>query len=330
MMGPASRSVSLPRGRDGMAVCGSQRQCCALGGRMRRQHDEMVDRNRHRDPGAGDQIGMNVTASLAPGPRGPSPPGSRRPSATRTHLAPTRVWLRRAAHPGARKSRHLVSLLEQNPLEGRGWVGLRDIETGQIAYRECVEDGAVPRPSSSAQARVLERAGDACSSCSRPGPPLSSNQYGTAHGQGYSGNPLTPPVLLSSPVYTGTPAGYSPSNITKIRTSTTIIKQYILNDPNTGQLYPKPPGIDRKPGPYQGGSTPPPTATTPTSPTTTATGTSSTSNTPPQENPAGSRSPNPVTAGDTVTLRRRASPRTNLAIDFNRPEAEPTTFIRRC
>ena len=113
----------------------------------------------------------------------------------------------------------------------------------------------------------------------------------------------------SSPTYTGTLwPGFSTSSITIIQQSTTIINQYILYDPNTGQLYPQAPGINGKAGPYQGGTT-----TGTTSRTTTTSGQIA-------EHPSVSLSPNPVTAGGTVTLSATGfAPNVDLAIDVNRP-----------
>jgi hypothetical protein len=156
------------------------------------------------------------------------------------------------------------------------------------------------------------------------------NQYGQPTVKCYCGNPLTAPALYTSPTYTGTLwTGFSTTNITIIQQSTTIINQYTLYDPNTGQLYPQTPGISGRAGPYQGGTSTTSTATTPTSPTspTTTTPTTPTTTTSAQENPSVSLSPNPVTAGATVTLSATGfAPNVDLAIDVNRPDGGTDHF----
>ena len=133
------------------------------------------------------------------------------------------------------------------------------------------------------------------------------DQYGRPVVKCYCGNPLTPPTLLSSPTYTGpTWSGFSTQNITIIQQSITIIQKFTLYDPSTGMLFQRTPGEGGTDGPYQGSGTP---------------GT---------QNPAGgaatgpasvSLSPNPVTAGGTVTLSASGfAPNSTLTIIVHRPD----------
>src|SRR4029077_6822627 len=136
------------------------------------------------------------------------------------------------------------------------------------------------------------------------------------------------------PVYTGPLwASFTTVNITIIEQSPTIINTYTLYDPNTGTEFKRTPGIDGRDGPYintgQPSQRPPattPTPTpTPTPPTTTTTTTTTTSA--PTENPSISLSPNPVTAGNTVTLSGSGyAPNVTLDIKVTRPDGVQQPF----
>ena len=227
-------------------------------------------------------------------------------------------------------ARQLVSFLEQNQSKAAAWAGVLGIQTSQIAsYVDQLTPVLLRTDTRVTNHGYFDGQATTLQSVLEAGTAVMVNQYGQPTVKCYCGNPLTPPVLLSSPVYTGTLwTGFSPSNITIIQTSTTIIKQYILYDPNTGQLYPQAPGINGKPGPYQGGTSTTSTTTTATSPTTaTATGTTSTTTTTPQENPSISLSPNPVTEGDTVTMSGSGFlPNATIEITVNAPGGGSSTL----
>jgi hypothetical protein len=148
----------------------------------------------------------------------------------------------------------------------------------------------------------------------------------------YCGNPLTPPDLLSQPVYTGPLwASFTTINITIIEQSPTIINTYTLHDPNTGTEFKRTSGLHGHDGPYINTGPPsrnpaPSGATGPSSPSQQPPLRGTTSNptqtsTRPAEAPSVSLSPNPVVQGDTVTLGASGfAPGASLQITVNRPD----------
>ena len=228
-------------------------------------------------------------------------------------------------------ARQLVSFLEQNQSKAAAWAGVLGIQPSQISsYVDQLTPVLLRTDTRVTNHGYFDGQATTLQSVLQAGTAVMVNQYGQPTVKCYCGNPLTPPVLYTSPVYTGTLwTGFSPSNITIIQSSTTIIKQYILYDPNTNQLYPQTPGINGRAGPYQGGTgTTSSTATTQTTQTSPATTSSSgTSTTPAQENPSISLSPNPVTAGGTVTMSGSGFlPNATIEIAVTRPDGGSNTF----
>jgi Domain of unknown function (DUF6777) len=225
-------------------------------------------------------------------------------------------------------AKQLVSFLEQNQSKAAAWAGVLGIQPSAISsYVDKLTPVLLRTDTRVTNHGYVDGHATTLQSVLEAGTAVMLNQYGQPTVKCYCGNPLTPPVLYASPTYTGPLwTGFSTTNITIIQQSTTIINQYILYDPNTGQLYPQTPGVNGKAGPYQGGTSTTSTTTTPTTPTT-GTSTSATTTTPAQENPSVSLSPNPVTAGDTVTLSATGfAPNVDLAIDVNRPDGGTDHF----
>src|SRR5207249_6732415 len=130
------------------------------------------------------------------------------------------------------------------------------------------------------------------------------DKYGRPVVKCYCGNPLTPPVLYTAPVYTGPIwAGFSAPRITIINQSTTVINSFTLYDPLSGAEFTRTPGLRGHDGPYISPATQPQSATSPsgtTQPQRSSTQTSSPAA--PAENPTVSLSPDPVAQGQTVSL----------------------------
>ena len=151
------------------------------------------------------------------------------------------------------------------------------------------------------------------------------DRYGEPVVKCYCGNPLTPPVLYSSPTYTG-PIwdGFSSSHITIINQSTTIINVFKLYDPSTGKIFTRPAGTDgSKDGPYSG--TPPPGGT----PAPPSGGGTTTNGTPQQqpENPSASFSPSSGHQGDTFVLGASGfRPGATLDVTLTRPDGVPEHY----
>jgi hypothetical protein len=230
----------------------------------------------------------------------------------------------------------LVSFLEQNPGKAAAWASTLGIRSSQISdYVSGLTAVLLRTDTRVTNHGYINGVADPIQSVLEAGTAVFVNKYGEPVVKCYCGNPLTPPVLYTAPVYTGPLwAGFSPTQITVIIESTTIINTFTLYDPTNGMLFTRTPGMHGRDGPYKGTSTstrtsPQPTTATPTGPqptTPTPTGTSSTSTqttraTTPAENPSVSLSPNPVTQGATVTLTASGfAPGASLGITVNLPD----------
>lgn len=223
----------------------------------------------------------------------------------------------------------LVSFLEGSPAKAAAWALTLGINTTQIRAYVSTLTSVILRTDTRVTNHGYE-SGIAIplQSVLQAGTAVFVDKYGRPVVKCYCGNPLTPPTLYTTPVYTGPLwAGFSTTQITIIIQSTTIINTYTLYDPSTGKTFTRTRGIHGHDGPYAGGSTstpkkPPPTTSTPPS----TGGTSSTPAPPPPpatpaENPSVSLSPNPVTQGGTVTLAASGfAPGASLQITVNRPD----------
>lgn len=230
----------------------------------------------------------------------------------------------------------LVNFLEQNPAKAAAWAAVLGIQTSQIrSYVDGLTPVLLRTDTRVTNHGYVNGQATALQAVLEAGTAVMVDSYGRPVVKCYCGNPLTPPVLYAAPVYTGPLwAGFSSSNVTIIQQSTTIIKQFILYDPDKGLLFPLTPGISGKAGPYQQ----PSGATGPTTPSTTAAPSTTPAPTPPQttpaasptrpaENPTVSLTPNPVTAGDTVTLSASGfAPNVTLRIDVDRPDGNTDYF----
>jgi hypothetical protein len=151
------------------------------------------------------------------------------------------------------------------------------------------------------------------------------DHYGVPVVKCYCGNPLTAPIPLSSPTYTGIPwSTFQPGHITIINQSTTIINIFKLYDPQTGTTFTRPAGTDgTSDGPYLSGSgtttttteaQPPPTQEAPQAP-------AQTTPQAPSENPSASFSPSAGHVGDSYTLSVSGfAPNTTLPVTLTRPD----------
>ncbi len=218
----------------------------------------------------------------------------------------------------------LVTFLEQNPAKASAWATTLGIQTTQISqYVSGLTDVILRTDTRVTNHGYVNGVADPIQSVLEAGTAVLVDQYGRPVVKCYCGNPLTPPVLYSSPVYTGPLwVGFSTTQITIIQQSTTIINQFTLYDPSTGMEFTRTPN-----GPDGRYISPRSTTTTgpqPTSPGSTPTQpppTQTTSTTAPTENPSVSLSPNPVVQGGTVTLSASGfAPGASLQITVNRPD----------
>jgi hypothetical protein len=220
----------------------------------------------------------------------------------------------------------LVDFLEQNPAKASAWAATLGIQTTQIRdYVSGLTDVILRTDTRVTNHGYVNGVADPIQSVLEAGTAVFVNKYGEPVVKCYCGNPLTPPVLYTAPVYTGPLwVGFSTTQITIINQSTTIIDTFTLVDPSNGKTFHRSP---HKPdGPYTGTTTS--TSTTGSQSTTstpTTTGGSAPSPPPPSsrptENPSVSLSPDPVTQGETVTLTASGfAPGASLQITVNRPD----------
>ncbi|MHB8692493.1 MAG: DUF6777 domain-containing protein [Solirubrobacteraceae bacterium] len=226
-------------------------------------------------------------------------------------------------------ARKLVAFLEQNPAKAQAWASTLGITTTDIPQYVSGLTAVLLRTDTRVTNHgYVSGVADPIQSVLQAGTAVLVNSYGEPVVKCYCGNPLTPPELLSAPVYTGPLwASFTTINITIIEQSTTIINTYTLYDPNTGTEFKRTSGLNGHDGPYINiGPTSPGGATVPSSPSQqpspggAASGTPQT-NTRPAENPSVSLSPNPVVQGNTVTLSASGfAPGASLQITVNRPD----------
>jgi hypothetical protein len=226
----------------------------------------------------------------------------------------------------------LVSFLEQNPAKATAWASTLGISTAEIPrYVDGLTPVLLRTDTRVTNHGYVNGAADAIQSVLEAGTAVFVNQYGEPVVKCYCGNPLTAPVLLSAPVYTGPLwVSFTTINITIIEQSTTIINTYTLYDPNTGTEFKRTSGLHGHDGPYINigpGTNPTPGGATGPSIPSQQTSTGGSPSTPPQtntqaaENPSVSLSPNPAVQGATVTLSASGfAPGASLQITVNRPD----------
>ncbi|HEY6396561.1 MAG TPA: DUF6777 domain-containing protein, partial [Solirubrobacteraceae bacterium] len=137
----------------------------------------------------------------------------------------------------------LVSFLQQNPAKATAWATTLGIQTTQIShFVSGLTDVVLRTDTRVTNHGYVNGVADPIQSVLEAGTAVLVDQYGRPVVKCYCGNPLTPPVLYSSPVYTGPLwVGFSTTNITIIQQSVTIINQFTLYDPSTGMEFKRSP-----------------------------------------------------------------------------------------
>ncbi len=169
----------------------------------------------------------------------------------------------------------LVSFLESNPAKAAAWAATLGIQTSQIRdYVSGLTDVILRTDTRVTNHGYVNGVADPIQSVLEAGTAVFVDKYGTPVVKCYCGNPLTPPVLYSAPVYTGPLwVGFSTTQITIIQQSTTIINNYTLYDPSNGMTFTRTPGVHGHDGPYMGASTGTTTQQSPATSTAAPTGT---------------------------------------------------------
>jgi hypothetical protein len=229
----------------------------------------------------------------------------------------------------------LVAFLGQNPAKAAAWASTLGISTTGIPHYVYGLTPVLLRTDTRVTNHgYVNGVADPIQSVLEAGTAVFVNRYGEPVVKCYCGNPLTPPELLSAPVYTGPLwASFTTINITIIQQSPTPINTYTLYDPNTGTEFKRTSGLHGHDGPNvntgQASQNPPPgSAPVPSTPSPSApTSTPTQKTTQPAENPSVSLSPNPVIQGNTVTLSGSGfAPGANLSIAVRRPDGGSNSF----
>lgn len=220
----------------------------------------------------------------------------------------------------------LVSFLEGNPAKAAAWARALGIKTTQIrAYVATLTDVILRTDTRVTNHGYESGIAIPLQSVLQAGTAVFVNRYGQPVVKCYCGNPLTAPVLYTTPVYTGPLwVGFSTTQITIINQSTTIINKFTLYDPTNGMEFTRTPGAHGHDGPYKGTTPSTTTNAQTTTPAPTGTGSTPTQTQPPAtpaEHPSAALSPNPVTQGGTVSLSASGfAPGASLQITVNRPD----------
>lgn len=223
----------------------------------------------------------------------------------------------------------LVNFLEHNPSKAAAWASTLGIQTTQIRdYVSGLTDVILRTDTRVTNHGYVNGVAHPIQSLLEAGTAVFVDKYGRPVVKCYCGNPLTPPVLYTTPSYSGPLwASFSPTQITIINQSTTIINIFTLYDPNTGMTFSRTPGEHGRDGPYTGTRTSSTSQSSITSAAPTSTTTQQAPPTSAAETPSVSLAPNPVIQGQTVTLSASGfAPNSSLQITVNRPDGGTDQF----
>jgi uncharacterized protein DUF6777 len=212
----------------------------------------------------------------------------------------------------------LIVFLERNPSKARAWADTLAISTSSI--RSYVSD--LTPVTLRTDTRVTNHGfvggrANPIQAVLQAGTAVFVNSYGEPVIKCYCGNPLTPPVRYTEPVYVGPRwVDFAPSHITIINQSTTIIKNFTLYDLRSGKTFTRRAGTSGESDGPLGGKKPrrPPTTTTPSPDTPAPSGTF-------HEAPTASFSPSVGKQGDNFTLSVAGfTPGAHLQVTLTRPD----------
>ena len=138
----------------------------------------------------------------------------------------------------------LVDFLEQNPDKAAAWAGVVGIRPSEIRSYVATLTPVILR----SDTRVTNHGwvngrANPIPAVLQAGTAVLVDRYGQPVTKCNCGNPLSPPQPVSTPVYTGTRwPQFSPTSITVINQSTTVINVFVLVDVRTGEEFGRPSG----------------------------------------------------------------------------------------
>jgi hypothetical protein len=138
----------------------------------------------------------------------------------------------------------LVDFLEQNPDKAAAWAGVVGIRPSEIRSYVATLTPVILR----SDTRVTNHGwvngrANPIPAVLQAGTAVLVDRYGQPVTKCNCGNPLSPPQPVSTPVYTGTRwPQFSPTSITVVNQSTTVINVFVLVDVRTGEEFGRPRG----------------------------------------------------------------------------------------
>ena len=227
----------------------------------------------------------------------------------------------------------LITFLEQNPDKAAAWAGTLGIQVTEIRrYVKRLTPVLLRTDTRVTNHGYVNGRATEIQSVLQSGTAVFVTRYGEPVVKCYCGNPLTPPIRYTTPVYIGPRWTYfRTTRITIITRSVKIIDTFTLYDPDTGKTFTRPagtsgeiddPSIENLPPVMEPAPAPPPVQPqpqpaqpSPSPPETTP------SPAPERENPTAAFSPNPGQQGDTFTLGVYGfRPGANLDVTLTRPD----------
>jgi hypothetical protein len=217
----------------------------------------------------------------------------------------------------------LVTFLDQNPAKATAWASTLGIGTTQIrTYVSGLTAVTLRTDTRVTNHGFVDGRANPIQSVLEAGTAVFVNRYGEPVVKCYCGNPLTSPVLYTTPTYVGPLwSGFSSTHITIIDRSTTIIDTFTLVDLSTGKTFQQPAGTSARTGGAPSGTGQPGTPAPPAGqPSPQPQGQASTPG-PAAENPSASFSPSSGHQGDTFTLTASGfRPGATLHVTLTRPD----------
>jgi hypothetical protein len=223
----------------------------------------------------------------------------------------------------------LIVFLEQNPDKANAWAGTLGIPVTRIrSYVHHLTPVLLRTDTRVTNHGYVGGRANPIQSVLQAGTAVFVTKYGEPVIKCYCGNPLTPPILYTTPTYVGPRwHDFTTTHITIIKQSITIIDTFTLYDPDTGKTFSRPAGTSGGSDLPSGQSLPdpmlptPPTTTPPSTPPPTQAPPPSTPPQPTPESPAADFSPNPGQQGDTFTLAVSGfRPGAHVSVTLTRPD----------
>jgi hypothetical protein len=147
----------------------------------------------------------------------------------------------------------MVAFLLANPAKAAAWAGVEGISASQIAaYVATLTDTVLRVDTRVTNHGFVNGAATTIQEVLQAGTAVLVDRFGVPRARCYCGNPLTPPVAVANPQYTGPNwSGFEPSQTEVIEPGPAVTTLVLIGIPTGGPFY-------RNPGPNDGADTPAP------------------------------------------------------------------------